>query len=82
MEEVIKDLLFSLADEVVTISKEESNVQWDSNGVPRRSLLQLLQKNNVKVVSHVVPSESSTIVQPKVLKQKKNGSCGYAPVSS
>jgi hypothetical protein len=76
--QAIQRLILGIADEIVEVAEEKKRATEEiSSGVVRRLILPLLQSQSIEPVSTLYPSSSSHIVQPKVLKQKKNDSCGY-----
>lgn len=84
IKQVIQQILLGIVDEIIEVANEEKAIEreekkeeWKSSGVVRRLILPLLQQHSVEPISTISPSPASHIVQPRVLKQKKNDSCGY-----
>lgn len=75
-----QQLVLALADEVVEVSAQES-IKHPNGSVVHHAILPLLQQHNFEIISSLNPSNSSCIVQPKVLKQENNDSCGYGFLS-
>ena len=77
VKQLVQQIILDIADEIVEVAKEESSGREGNSGVVRRLILPLLQSQSIPPVSTLFPSPASHILQPKVLKQKKNDSCGY-----
>jgi hypothetical protein len=77
IEHEIRQVILGIADEIVEVAKGEKERGRSNSGVIRRLILPLMQSHAIDPVSTLFPSPTSHIVQPKVLKQKKNDSCGY-----
>eukprot|EP00026_Physarum_polycephalum_P007545 Phypoly_transcript_07608.p1 GENE.Phypoly_transcript_07608~~Phypoly_transcript_07608.p1 ORF type:complete len:489 (+),score=87.92 Phypoly_transcript_07608:79-1545(+) len=80
--QLVQHLILGIADEIVEVTNEEKRKKEEGlniqvNSVIRRSIFPFMQAHSIDPVSTLFPSSTSHIVQPKVLKQKKNDSCGY-----